>query len=155
MSTDEFRAFERSGLRKAGMNTTVFSFIVITFQPRVVLVGSERRASSTTKERRRRCWIFEQRHVGGCDDGAPLILRDEDGDASFCSEEASIADFSAIAKDYFGPFSGSDPVDLGMPLPYITNNASTKFSITIDGACGWHRSLRRRLRSHHEDLVHS
>jgi hypothetical protein len=107
MSTDEFRAFERSILRKSDINITVYSFIVITFQPR----GSSLAARDELLLRRRRSGADD----AGCSSSsdwaasttAPLILRDEDDDASFCSEEAFIADFSAIVKTILVHFSGS------------------------------------------------
>jgi hypothetical protein len=82
MPRDDFRSFERNGLRTAVPSTHHFSFIVMTHQLRLVVpyVGTDRRASSTKKERRRRYWLLEQRRVGGCDDEVPLILRDEDDD---------------------------------------------------------------------------
>jgi hypothetical protein len=85
MSRDDFRSFERDGLRTAVPSTHHFSFIVMTHQLRLVVpyVGTDRRASSTKKERRRRYWLLEQRRVGGCDDEVPLILRDEDDDDCF------------------------------------------------------------------------
>jgi hypothetical protein len=80
MSQDGFRAFEKDGLRTVGTSTHSYSFIVVDYRLKVPIVGdtANRRSSVMTTERRRRYWLFEQRRVGGCVEGAPLILGDED-----------------------------------------------------------------------------
>jgi hypothetical protein len=77
MTLDDFRAFEKYGLQTARPSTLEHCFLVVTYRHNVREVGSTRRASVVTRETRRRYWFFEQQRVGGCDDGAPLILRDE------------------------------------------------------------------------------